>query len=229
MKKYIIVFTGGEYPALCSTHAFIKTIGKPLFVIASDSGLVAAEQYGAKPDIIIGDFDSIPDMSLLEKYPKEAIKTLPRDKDMTDTEAALDYARSKSSTDTSIILIGGSGGRVDHFLGIYDLFSTPLAPDVWLCSTQALFHIRGGGKINVGCLKKDDCVSIARTTNARTGGKISSSGLMWESNVFRKEGMPSISNRISDSYLSENKAVEINVAEGDFVLIVPLSAKVTFL
>ncbi len=58
-------------------------------------------------------------------------------------------------------------------------------------------------------------------------GKIISEGLQWESDVFRREGVMSLSNRIQSAYSERGKPVTIFVKSGEAVVIVPLSAEVT--
>ena len=59
-------------------------------VIAADSGLNWAYQLGIRPDLIMGDFDSV-DPDVLSYYKKMQIpeKVFPTRKDFTDSELAL--------------------------------------------------------------------------------------------------------------------------------------------
>ncbi len=77
-------------------------------VICADGGLLIAQKLGLSPDFLIGDYDSM-------KIPTGDVIKLPMEKDMTDTEAAIDLAVSKGFTD--ITLLGGLGGRFDHTMG----------------------------------------------------------------------------------------------------------------
>lgn len=81
------------------------------FYIAADSGLETAEKLGIKPDIIIGDFDSV-EPELLAEY--QNIIKYPAQKDDTDSMLCVKYALEHGFTD--IIIIGGTGGRLDHTL-----------------------------------------------------------------------------------------------------------------
>ncbi len=78
-------------------------------VICADGGLLIAKQLELHPDYLIGDYDSMdmPDI--------DGIIKLPMEKDMTDTEAALDLAVSKGLSHLTIL--GGLGGRFDHTMG----------------------------------------------------------------------------------------------------------------
>lgn len=81
------------------------------FVIAADGGLRALEKLGVRPDLLIGDLDSLGDHPLpanvpLEKHPVE--------KDDTDTGIAL--AQGYAMGYRRFALYGCAGGRVDHLI-----------------------------------------------------------------------------------------------------------------
>ena len=78
-------------------------------VIAADGGLIQAEELGIRPDILIGDYDSC---ELPEG--RDAV-VLPAEKDMTDSEAALDLAYERGFR--RAVILGGLGGRFDHTMG----------------------------------------------------------------------------------------------------------------
>jgi len=78
-------------------------------VICADGGLMRAVELGVRADVLIGDYDSM-------KQPENAdVIKLPTEKDMTDSEAAIDLAVSRGFAD--ITVIGGLGGRFDHAMG----------------------------------------------------------------------------------------------------------------
>ncbi len=78
--------------------------------IAADSGYKNAERLGVKVDIFVGDFDSF-DGVLPETV--EVVRLKP-EKDLTDTQAAVELAVKRGAKD--IIIIGGLDGRLDHTL-----------------------------------------------------------------------------------------------------------------
>lgn len=77
------------------------------FIIAADAGIKKLENAGIKPDLIIGDFDS-----LGEKPTGQNVLTFPIEKDDTDTMLALKEA-IKRGFDT-VYISGGIGGELDH-------------------------------------------------------------------------------------------------------------------
>lgn len=90
------------------------------FLLCADGGYRHAEAIGRKPDLLIGDFDSIqkPENSLFE------IITFPPEKDYTDSMLALKIGIERGFTD--FLLLGGLGGRIDHSLANLSLLTYAL-------------------------------------------------------------------------------------------------------
>jgi len=104
MKAYI--FTGGEI-----FHQYIEE--KPEendLVIAADSGYKNAALMGAHINILIGDFDSLGDVP----DDVDEVFRLPEEKDVTDTQIAVDMAVERGADE--IVIIGSTSGRLDHTL-----------------------------------------------------------------------------------------------------------------
>lgn len=78
-------------------------------VICADGGHITAKNLGITPDFLIGDYDSS------SKPDRSDVILLPMEKDMTDSEAAIDFAVSEGFE--HITLLGGLGGRFDHTMG----------------------------------------------------------------------------------------------------------------
>ncbi len=89
---------------------------RDLEYIAVDNGLAYLKNQGIEPKLVIGDFDSLKDLSLLEQY--HAI-VLPKVKDDTDMHIALQKAIELGYDE--IYLFGVTGGRLDHFLSVLNL------------------------------------------------------------------------------------------------------------
>lgn len=85
-------------------------------VIAADGGLRRVQKLGMHVDVVVGDMDSVDVVALaeVEVGGAEIVRHDP-DKDATDLELALRLACERGAS--SITLIGGHGGRLDHFLG----------------------------------------------------------------------------------------------------------------
>ncbi|MGP1458361.1 MAG: thiamine pyrophosphokinase [Treponema sp.] len=235
---HALIFTGGLFPPPEDTQNYWAQNGRPDFVIAADSGLEACDAYNSfymndfhfAPDRIVGDFDSLRFPSLIEKYGLEP-ETFPRDKDFTDTELAVDAAYTEAAAhgaeNPRITLLGGDGGRIDHLLNIYDSFAGSRPLSVWLAKEQAVYLLKAGFRAEIAALTPDDAVSVSRTSHSRKGGSLQSEGLEWESPLFRKNGMPSLSNRISKDFFAAGKPVTLRADGADFLVIAPYSALVT--
>ena len=76
--------------------------------IAADSGYKNAELLGERVDIFVGDFDSF-DGELPESV--EVVRLKP-EKDLTDTQAAVEIAIDRGANE--IVIVGGLDGRLDH-------------------------------------------------------------------------------------------------------------------
>jgi thiamine pyrophosphokinase len=169
----ILVFTGGDAPAPDRVAHFFSKSKRPRIFVA-DSGLLAAEAYceafawgSGVIERILGDFDSL-DESRLAPYSAHLIERHPRDKDESDTEIALVAAHAARQTSggdaitAPIVLIGGTGGRVDHLFAIERLISGPHAPDLWLTTEQALYCIGAPHPscVTIPAVTTADCISV---------------------------------------------------------------------
>jgi thiamine pyrophosphokinase len=84
-------------------------------VIAVDGGLNRAIAAGIRPDVVVGDFDSV-DPAVLAEFARTGgeVVTHPTDKNQTDLELALDLAEPGDA----LVVVGGDGqDRFDHLLG----------------------------------------------------------------------------------------------------------------
>ena len=121
MKKAIVVTGGYINPDKINISSIEYDIS-----IAADSGYLSAKKLGITPDIIVGDFDSAP-----KPICNAEIITLPPEKDFTDTMIACDIAIKRGAV--SILILGGTGGRADHFLS--NVFSLASLKDQGISAT----------------------------------------------------------------------------------------------
>ncbi|MCX7711941.1 MAG: thiamine diphosphokinase [Clostridia bacterium] len=84
-------------------------------IICADGGASHIRKFGITPSLLLGDFDSIDqeDYDYLKEQNVEIV-TFPVEKDMTDTEIAVELAVEKGSS--QIVILGGIGTRMDHSL-----------------------------------------------------------------------------------------------------------------
>jgi thiamine pyrophosphokinase len=109
--RHVLVFTGGE-----SARGDLATaMPDDAYVIAADSGVHTAVAFGRRVDLVIGDLDSVSEESLAEAVVAGAhVERHPVDKNDTDLELAL--VRASELQPDRVVVIGGHGGRLDHFL-----------------------------------------------------------------------------------------------------------------
>lgn len=108
---HVIVFAGGDAPpASVRDHLPASALA-----IAADSGLEHAQALDRAVDLVVGDLDSV-DRAALDRAVAAgaAVDAHSPDKDATDLELALDAAVARGAR--TVTVVGGHGGRVDHFL-----------------------------------------------------------------------------------------------------------------
>ena len=98
-------------------------------VVAADGGARLARCAGLRVAHVVGDFDSLDaaDRRELEMEGAE-LHPHPADKDFTDLELALELACTLAGTARAprrILVLGGTGGRLDHFVANVALLASP--------------------------------------------------------------------------------------------------------
>ena len=102
------IFTGGEaFPSLIRRRPAPGDL-----CIAADAGWNTARAMGVEVALAVGDYDSLGHPPALGGCGK--VITVPAEKDMSDTQLAIDTALGQGAD--ALILIGGLGGRLDHTL-----------------------------------------------------------------------------------------------------------------
>ena len=114
MYQKIIIISGGRL----GDPAFYKkrlAATDNYLTICCDGGIRHLEKLKIQPDVIIGDMDSADEIKLTS-YKAGGVKILkyPPDKDVTDTQLALEYALKLKPE--AIEIWSALGGRIDHTL-----------------------------------------------------------------------------------------------------------------
>lgn len=114
MAKNIIIVSNGRFGNFSFFKRKISMMENRL-IICCDGAANHLRGCGIKPDLIIGDMDSL-EVSIVNEYEIEKVEILkyPANKDFTDTELALDYAFSLKPA--AVYIWGALGGRIDHIL-----------------------------------------------------------------------------------------------------------------
>lgn len=111
MQNNCYIFGAGEYEGI-----ILPTINSDDLVVAADGGLSFLQQQGITPDVILGDFDSYPEIPVGDN-----VKVYPVEKDDTDMMLAAKYGLNKGCQ--CFCLYGGIGGRLDHTLANIQLLA----------------------------------------------------------------------------------------------------------
>ena len=94
------------------------------FLVAVDGGLHHLKRLGLKPDLLIGDLDSVDASDLTEIIDAGIeVRRFPPAKDQTDLELALEYTLKNGYA--QIVIAYPFGERMDHTLGNLGLLSRP--------------------------------------------------------------------------------------------------------
>ena len=204
-----IAFIGGEGPGPGICRRLAAGAG---IIVAADSGLEPAENAGLRPGWVIGDMDSLDDLGRLDKYPPERVLRYPRDKDYTDTELALGFLREKGCDE--MWLIGGGGGRADHFFALRSLFEREFCPDRWITAGDDIRCLKAGAVLELK-VSPDCAVSVFPLA----GGpwEAESRGLKWP-----LDGLPWNRGSFGISNTAPEGKFSITAKKGRFMLILPL-------
>jgi thiamine pyrophosphokinase len=214
-------FIGGEGP---DPDLGKRALGKVDLVVAADSGLIAAEEWGLESDWIVGDMDSIDDTGRLARYPADRVLSYPTDKDYTDTELALALLREKGCDE--IVLVGGGGGRLDHTLAIVALFERECTPKRWITAREDIRFLSAelagktseseGGALLRASVQAGSLVSIFPIGSGPW--KALSEGLKWPLDELPwRRGFFGISNIATEGTFS------VHARSGRFFAVLPLA------
>ena len=103
--KRCVILSAGEI----ADDRFIAALVRPEdYVICADGGYRHAKRLGIRPDLVVGDFDSME----AEEYKDVRHIAYPPQKDDTDTMIAVRHGLERGCRD--FLLLGCLGGRFDH-------------------------------------------------------------------------------------------------------------------
>lgn len=173
-------------------------------VVAVDGGLAHCHRLGIRPDIIVGDLDSI-NHDILHKYHDVPVRRFPTEKNESDTELAIEAVYTPDVE--MITLFAASGGRADHFLSNLHLIRHYPRKVYMENEHEVLFAF--DGEIEIPCTP-GQVISFIHLGNPING--INTQGLKWELQeaTFDKYFF-SLSN------ICLGKVVKASVREGDLI------------
>ncbi len=184
-------------------------------LIAVDGGLDLWKKLGIRPDLAVGDWDSLQDKKLLKKVDS---LTLPVQKDWSDLYFALNAAAQAGSSE--IICLGLTGGRADHQLaslmeiGQFAAFPGRKPGPVMAFGPEAGYFWVGPGAPVELALAKGSLVSIFAIAGIARDVELSGFEYEGEFDVFAPSSM-GLSNQVI------RPKQTISVAEGAILVMVP--------
>lgn len=135
------MFAGGPPPSADALAA----LPREAVAIAADRGAEHALAAGMRLELAVGDFDSLAPATLQElERAGVRLERHPAAKDATDLELALEAALALGPG--RILVVGGTGGRLDHLLGELSLLASEAFGDIQvdgLLGDAAVAVVRG--------------------------------------------------------------------------------------
>lgn len=147
MAVRAVIVAGGPEVDLKQLESLIRD--DDLLVIA-DGGLRAALALDLTPAGVLGDFDSASPAEVAEAERRGwPLTRVPRQKDQTDTELAVNWALEQGAS--SIVLAGATGGRLDHTLANVMLLASLTATGIATLIIDGRHEVRAltGGELVV--------------------------------------------------------------------------------
>lgn len=160
--------------SVADSSALALRIREHQSIICVDGGLVFCRKMGITPDMIVGDFDSIPP-EILRDYASVPIRSFPTDKDESDLELAIQSIYTPSVE--KITVFGATGHRVDHTLANLQVLRRYPCKVYFETDLEIIFAI--DGETEIPCVP-GQTISFIPMDDQAAG--ITTTGLKWELN-----------------------------------------------
>lgn len=172
-----IIIAGGQV----ESQGWQRWVREGDWIISADGGAARALSWGLRPDLVIGDMDSLPEAAraILVSEGCRFIEH-PRAKDETDLELALVHAAQEGAKE--ITVLGALGGRLDHSLANILLLTLPSLAGVSVRiaeGEQQALLARGGEVVELEGAR-GDLVSLVPLGGDARG--VTTRGLAWSLN-----------------------------------------------
>jgi len=197
------IIANGEFSA---SQAQLQEISKTKYLIAVDGGIDHCIRHKFRPQLLVGDFDSVSQASL-DFFHDVPRLTLSQDKDETDLEAALKKAHEH--TKGPIRVFGALGARSDHFL--YNLYLLSRYKGQVTLESEKETILLLEKKQTISCHPGQTISFLPLNGPVK---EVTTKGLKWDLQeaTFDKNWM-SISN------IAESNTIQISHSEGDLLCI----------
>lgn len=194
------LWSGGEN---IQNPQFIQHLKECDIIVAADQGLTNLQLWNIQPTLWVGDGDSY--QGNLADGCKSIL--LPRNKDLTDTECAIQELIKLGVTE--IWLFCGAGRRTDHWLSNLNLVSSQLLISRWYTAFEEIFFVTPKDELKV----QGKTISIFPVGNPPW--QIRAEGLRWPIEAIDFLQWYSLSNEIIDGFC------RIQPTKGRFMIILP--------
>lgn len=221
-SKKILLVSGGRAPSIEWLSECAASIEN---VWSIDHGLDVCARAKLVPKLLIGDLDSARSESIdWARSMKVPIERHPVDKDLTDTQLALERAidPKKISSETFfpieespirsekvlIVMTGAFGGRLDHLFSTIFSCAHSSVPIILADERELVCFVRSGESIRLSIDRKPDALSLLPMSERCLG--VSIDGVHWK--LERASLAQSFPNAISNRV--EADSVDVSIEAG---------------
>ena len=194
-----VVFLNGDYPAGSADFCARRFAAADLR-IAADGGYATMRALGLRPEVLVGDFDSLSDEALAAAAAAGVeIVRLPVRKDETDAEAAAALALARGCA--AVDLLGAFGGALDHELGnvavlrrlarrgaAARLLAPALSVAVLRAPSRATLSSPPGTRVSLLSLSESTVVTLTGLEYPLAKGVLQADACLGVSNAVRRAG-----------------------------------------
>lgn len=162
-----LIIANGTQPPLTIVR---PTADAADLIVCADGGANHALRMNIKPDVIIGDFDSV--LASTVHYYSHVPQVVDHDQDTTDLEKAIAYCIGRGAN--NIDIVGAIGNRLDHSTGTLGCFKKygarvnlrviDTVAEITLIKRSTTLPARTGEKLSL--IPLDRCIGVT-TTNLR--------------------------------------------------------------
>lgn len=209
IEREFLFVAGGRRPS----DKFFREVSRDRKIFAVDKGIEICRDLNILPQILIGDFDSAESSAVdWARENKIPIERHPVDKDLTDTQLALNLVEDKNF----VVLTGIFGGRFDH---LFSNIFTCAASKIRTCladERELIFFVNGGEIFSVKFFVRPYALSLLPITEICEG--VTLKNVHWElENATLRQNFPNaVSNRV------ESDEIKISVSKGTLAVYVLL-------